>query len=143
MKYLVCAASLIAVAGCSSTPALPACSLAIPAGATAIAGPDGSSACTEAGGVTAAKGDSLSADGYTTVGAAYTFSGGGPFPHGIDFVLPYSPSKVKSDLGVVVLVKKGTWAAHAGAVSNLVVEKAHGRVHFHAPERARGARLAQ
>ncbi|HEY1585644.1 MAG TPA: hypothetical protein VGH63_08145, partial [Polyangia bacterium] len=61
----------------------------------------------------------------------YTFSGSGPFPHGIDFVLPYSPGKVNDDLGVVVLVKKQHWAAHAGAVSNLVVESAHGKVHFH------------
>jgi hypothetical protein len=135
MKYLVCAgATLIAVCGCSSTPALPACSAAIPAGATANTGPDGASACSEAGAVSATKDADLSADGYGVAGAAYTFSGVGPFPHGVDFVVPYSPSKVKSDLDVVVLAKKRNWPAHAAAVSNVVVERAHGLVHFHAPD---------
>ncbi len=133
MKYPVYAlASLIPVLGCGGSAApLPACSLAIPTGASATLGPDGVSACTEAGSVTAMKDSDLSVDGYTTVGSAYTFSGSGPFAHGIDFVLPYSPSKVNEDLGVVVLVKKQNWAAHAGAVSNIVVERAHGKVHFH------------
>lgn len=135
MKYAVCAlASLIAVTGCSSTPPLPACSAAIPTGATAVNGPDGSSACSEAGSVTIMKDADLSVDGYTVAGSAFTFAGSGPYPHGIDFVLPYSTGKVDDDLGVVVLVKKRSWAAHAGAVSNVVVEKAHGRVHFHAPD---------
>ncbi|HWE30090.1 MAG TPA: hypothetical protein VHB97_18900, partial [Polyangia bacterium] len=120
--------------GCSSTPPLPACSAAIPSGATAITGPDGSSACSEAGSVTITKDADLAADGYTVVGSAYTFAGAGPYPHGIDFVLPYSPGKVHTDLDVVVLVKKRNWAAHAGAVANVVVESAHGRVHFHAPD---------
>lgn len=120
--------------GCGSTPApLPACSAAIPAGAAATAGPDGASACTEAGSVTIAKASNdLSADGYTVVGPAYGFTAAGPFPHGIDFVLPYSTGKVKNDADVVVLAQKGTDAAHAALVSNLVVERAHGKVHFHA-----------
>lgn len=85
----------------------------------------------------------LAADGYTVVGPAFTFAGGTPtagdidatsFPHGIDFVLPYSTGKVDSDLAVVVLVKKRNWPAHVAAVSNLVVERAQGKVHFHAPD---------
>jgi len=136
MKYLVYAAlSLMTVCGCgSSTPPLPACSAAIPASATAIAGPDGSSACTEAGGVTIMKDADLTVDGYTVVGNAYTFSGAGPFPHGVDFVLPYSPGKVPNDLDVVVLLKKRNWAAHAAPVANVVVESGHDKVHFHAPD---------
>ena len=54
--------------------------------------------CTEAGGVTVTKDSDLVADGYTTVGSAFTFTGAGPFPHGIDFVLPYSAGKVSDDL---------------------------------------------
>lgn len=136
MKYLVYGAALLMMAaGCSSTAApLPACSLAIPMGASAVAGPDGSSACTEAGAVTIMKDADLAVDGYSVVGAAFTFAGAGPFPHGIDFVLPYSPSKVRADLDVVVLVKKGAWPAHAAPVANLVVESGHSRVHFHAPD---------
>src|SRR3954470_16568543 len=117
MKYLVFGAlSLIGVLGCSSTPPLPTCSAAVPAGTTAIMGPDGTAACTEAGGVTIAKDADLAADGYTVVGNAYSFSGAGPFPHGVDFVLPYSPGKVANDLGVVVLLKKRNWPAHAAPV---------------------------
>ncbi|HXU72838.1 MAG TPA: hypothetical protein VN947_26140 [Polyangia bacterium] len=134
MKYLVYALPLMIGVGCSSTKPMPLCSAAIPSGATAVTGPDGSAACAEAGSVTVMKDSDLSADGYTTVGSAFTFTGAGPFPHGVDFVLPYSSGKVSNDLGVVVLVKKRNWAAHAGAVSNIVVEKAHGLVHFHAPD---------
>ena len=135
MKYPVYGAVILMMAaGCSSTPPLPACSLAMPASATAVTGPDGSSACAETSGVTITKDADLSADGYTVVGSAYAFTGAGPFQHGIDFVLPYSPGKVSSDLDVVVLLKKRNWPAHAAAVVNVVVESAHGRVHFHAPD---------
>ncbi len=148
MKHAVYAALLIGGAaalgsGCApSSVALPACSAAIPTSATAIAGPDGTSACAEAGGVTITRDADLAVAGYTPVGAAYTFAGGTPTPgdidatsfaHGIDFVLPYSASKVSDPLAVVVLVKK-RWPAHAAAVSNLVVDKAYGKVHFHAPD---------
>ena len=108
----------------------------MPKSASAISGPDGSSACAESGGVTVAKESDLSVDGYTVVGDAFGFHGSGPFPHGIDFVLPYAASKVASaaEPALVVLAHKQRWAAHAAAVSNLVVERAHGRVHFHAPD---------
>src|SRR4051794_19479386 len=132
MKYLVYGlASLILGCGSSAAP-LPACSAAIPAGTTAIAGPDGSSACTEAGGVTITKDTDLAVDGYTVVGSAYSFTGAGPFPHGVDFVLPYSPGKVANDLDVVVLLKKRNWPAHAAPLANVVVESGHDKVHFHA-----------
>ncbi|HEY1584257.1 MAG TPA: hypothetical protein VGH63_01145, partial [Polyangia bacterium] len=135
MKYLVYGAvTLMMVAGCGSTPApLPACSTAMPTSASAVTGPDGSSACAEAA-VTVMKDSDLSADGYTIVGSAYTLGGGGPFAHGIDVVLPYSPSKVSSDLDVVVLVKKRNWPAHAAPLVNVIVESAHQKVHFHAPD---------
>ncbi|MDB4964520.1 MAG: hypothetical protein JWN44_209 [Myxococcales bacterium] len=144
MKHAVFAGLLMSVAivsvaltaGCSDTTAMPSCTATMPAGTTALAGPDGTSACTEAGGVAIAMEADLAADGYTVVGPAFTFTGAGPFPHGIDIVLPYSTGKVSSDQegGLVVLAKKRTWAAHAAAVSNLVIERAHGKVHFHTPD---------
>src|SRR5206468_168526 len=74
--------------------------------------------------------------GYTVVGAAFTFSGAGPFPHGVDFVLPYATGKVsrEQEAGLVVLAKRGSAPAHAASVSNLVIERAHGKVHFHATD---------
>src|SRR5689334_17530530 len=92
------AASLAAMAvspgGCGDTPApLPACTATMPAGTAASVGPDGSSVCSEAGGVTLAKDADLSAEGYTVVGPAFTVSGSGPFAHGLDVVLPYDSGK--------------------------------------------------
>jgi hypothetical protein len=83
-----------------------------------------------------AKDSDLSVAGFTVVGPAFTLSGAGPFAHGIDVVLPYDTGKVDSDQeeGLVVLVKKRTWAAHAAPVANLVIERAHGKVHFHVPD---------
>ena len=135
MKYLVYGAVILMMgAGCGSTVApLPACSSAMPMSASAVTGPEGSSACAEAA-VTVTKDSDLAADGYTVVGSAYTLAGGGPFAHGIDVVLPYSPNKVSSDLDVVVLVKKRNWPAHAAPLVNVVVESAHNKVHFHAPD---------
>ncbi|MCU1282978.1 MAG: hypothetical protein JWM53_6524, partial [bacterium] len=131
------------VLGCGSTAPLPACSAAMPMGSNAITGPEGSSACSESGTISATKDADLTVAGYTVVGPAITFAsgaGGTPdidatsFLHGVDFVVPYSPSKVTDGSDLVVLVKKNNWAAHAGAVANVVIESAHGRVHFHAPD---------
>ncbi|MGZ3428645.1 MAG: hypothetical protein ACXVCV_18460, partial [Polyangia bacterium] len=142
MKHLLYA-SLIGVLGCSSTPPLPLCSAAMPTTATATTGAAGASACSEGGAVSATKSADLTVDGYKVVGPAITFAGGGSagagidatsFTHGVDFVVPYSPGKVPADRNVVVLVKKGSWPAHAGALVNVVVESAHDRVHFHAPD---------
>jgi hypothetical protein len=141
MKHLLYA-SLIGVLGCSSSSPLPACSAAMPTSATATTGAEGASACSEAGTVSATKSADLVVDGYTVVGPAITFAGGSAsgdidatsFPHGVDFVVPYTPGKVPADRNVVVLVKKASWPAHAGALVNVVVESAHSRVHFHAPD---------
>lgn len=80
------------------------------------------------------KASDLAVDGFTVAGSAYAAGGSGPFPHGVDYVLPYATSKVGNDADVVVLLKRGNAPAHAAAVSNIVVERAHGKVHFHAPD---------
>jgi hypothetical protein len=120
--------------GCGQTAApLPACSAAIPAGAVATTTLDGASSCTEAGAVTLAKQSDLSADGYTVVGPAFVATGTGPFPHGIDIVVPYDPLKVKPELTnqIVILAQRGNAAAHNALVTNIAVEPLLGRVHFH------------
>ncbi len=129
-----------AIAGCSSSaaPPLPVCSPTIPSTATASVGPTGSGACTEAGAVSIAAASDLVVDGYTVVGPAFTFSATGPYPHGIDFVLPYTASKViaAAENQIVVLGKHGTPAPHAMLVSNIAVESAYGKVHFHSIDTA-------
>src|SRR6185503_14408127 len=63
------------------------------------------------------------------------FAGSGPFPHGVDFVLPYSSAKEKGGDGeLVVLAERGKAPAHAALVSNIYVEHDRGLVHFHATD---------
>src|SRR4051812_32387313 len=112
-RAVVC--STILACGCSDSAApLPACSAAIPGTPTASKTLDGASACTEVGAVMLAATGDLSVEGYKALGPAFTASGTGPFPHGIDFVLPYDPTQVKDSLQnqIVVLAKRGTAAAH-------------------------------
>src|SRR6185503_8100724 len=100
-------AALCVCSGCGGTAApLPACSAAIPGSPTATVGPNGSSACTEVGpqAVTIAQAADLTVANYVTLGPAFTFTGAGPFPHGVDFVLPYTASKQKGDDGDVVVI---------------------------------------
>src|SRR5258708_1704151 len=136
-KVVVLLTSISICAGCSGgTAALTACSAAIPPGATATKGPLGSSACTDGSAVAVAAAGDLAVAGFVTVGPAMTFSGSGPFPHGIDFVLPYTASKVPPavESQVVVLLERGHAPAHAAMVTNIVVEGGQARVHFHAPD---------
>ncbi len=83
-----------------------------------------------------AKAGDLSADGFIVVGPAFTFTGAGPYPHGVDFVVPYSSSKVDGSLEnrVVLLAKRGNAAAHVALVTNIAVEGGRGKVHFHATD---------
>ncbi|HEY7955599.1 MAG TPA: hypothetical protein VII38_09910, partial [Polyangia bacterium] len=131
-------AALLVCSGCGGTAApLPACSAAIPGTPTAALGPNGSSACTEVGpqAVTIAPAADLTVANYVTLGPAFAFAGAGPFPHGVDFVLPYSASKQKgADADVVVIAERQHAPAHAALVSNLFVEHGRGLVHFHATD---------
>src|SRR5439155_2298464 len=115
---------------------LPACSAALPSGAMPTVGPMGSSVC---GGIVslAAAGD-LSVPGYVVVGPALAVSGSGPFAHGLDYVLPYTSSKVPKAIEdqVVVLLQRGKAPAHAAMVTNIVVEGSQAKVHFHVPDTA-------
>jgi hypothetical protein len=95
---------------------------------------DGASACSEVATVLMTRTTDMVVDGFVALGPAFDAGGAGPFPHGIDFVLPYDASKTKHDGDVVVLVKKGNAPAHAAPVSNLAVEHERGLVHFHAPD---------
>jgi len=115
---------------------LPACSAAIPGAPAATTSPDGASSCTDGAAVTLARTSDLSVDGYTAVGPAFTASGSGPFPHGIDFVVPFDPLKVKPTLSteIVILAKRGNAPAHNALVSNIAVETLYSKVHFHAPD---------
>jgi hypothetical protein len=134
MSRFVCLAFALAACDSSTTAPLPACSAAMPAGVSAVGGPSGATSCAESAVTAAAAGD-LTAAGYTTVGPAIAFGGGGPFQHGIDFVLPYTPSKASGrETEIVVLARRRNAPAHAALVTNIVVESAHDRVHFHAPD---------
>jgi hypothetical protein len=130
--------ALLAFAACggSGPGPLPNCSPAIPSGATPSLGPPGVSACTEAGAVAITPASDLNVPGYVVVGPAMTFAAAGPFPHGVDFVLPYTGSKVAAALQdqIVVLLQKGKAPPHAGLVTNINVDGGPSRVHFHAPD---------
>jgi len=84
----------------------------------------------------------LSVDGYTVVGPAITFA-----PAAVPAATSTRPrSRTASTssspirrrrcrpIATSSAGQKGNWAAHAGALVNVVVESAHGRVHFHAPD---------
>ncbi|HZS42555.1 MAG TPA: hypothetical protein VFF06_37250, partial [Polyangia bacterium] len=129
--------AIVLVGGCSnSTAPLPACSAAIPAGAKATVGPMGSSGCAETGTITITAAGDLQVSGYVAVGPAFAFAGTGPFPHGLDYVLPYTTSKVPKAIEdqVVVLLQKNHAPPHAAMVTNIVVENGQAKVHFHAPD---------
>jgi S-formylglutathione hydrolase FrmB len=130
-------------AACSSNeaPPLPVCSAAMPKTSTATSDlVTGAAACDESGAVTIqASAPDLSATGYTTVGPAVAFTNAAtPMAHGLDFVLPYTVSKVAANVEsqLVVLAKRGAAPAHAAVVSNVVVERGQGKVHFHATDPA-------
>jgi hypothetical protein len=131
---LLFAVALALAPGCGP-PArpLPICSAAQPQGALAISVENGAGACNEGGGVTLARASDLVVAGYTTIGPAYTFSGGGAPAHGFDLALPYATGKAAPALErqIVVLMRRNNAPAHAAMVANVVVERAFGRVHFH------------
>jgi hypothetical protein len=117
------------------TPPLPTCSPALMVGATASQGPQGSAACSEAGAIMIVKASDLSVNGLMTIGPAMTFTGAAG-AHGIDFVVPMTSLKSGLEPDVVILVKKGNAPAHSALVSNVMVERGRGLVHFHATDGA-------
>jgi hypothetical protein len=137
----VCLASFLALGwglGCSddaAVPPLPACSAAIPPGATATEGPGGMATCTDGAPLTASSSADLVVDGYRIIGPAFRVDGA-PGPHGIDVVLPVRSAPSGHEADVAILARQGNAPAHAALVSNVVVEGAHGRVHFHVPSGA-------
>jgi hypothetical protein len=127
----LCAVALAACGSGSSSPPLPLCSAALPAGATAAVGPGGAAACSEGAAPTLTAVSDLSVDGYAPIGGALAVAAGGPSPHGVDVVLPFVPSKLPSGRApeLVILAQLGNAPAHAAPVSNVAIERA--RVHFH------------
>ena len=78
-------------------------------------------------------------DGYTAIGGAVAFSGpaeiaAGPFPHGIDFVVPadlaLAPANAPADR-IVVITKTVDGRTLIVPASNIVFERFYKRLHFH------------
>src|SRR5688572_11551081 len=142
----------LCIAGCSGSPPLPdpmpLCSAALPKTAVAVpdeaaikaAGRFNGSVCTEkplTGPMSDATGSDIAPAGYKPIGAAVKFDGqGGPFPHGIDFVIPADLSKVSGALprSIVVVEKRPNGAVLITPIANVVYEEPHKRLHFHGDE---------
>ena len=84
----------------------------------------------------------LSPADYVAIGGALEFDGpaalaGGPFPHGIDFVVPadiaLGPANAPSHR-IVVVEKRADGRVLIVPASNMVYESHYRRLHFHAPE---------